>query len=202
MTDSTRTAREDLAFLRALTEDRGPLPWSAGAYSFAVGALFGLNLLAVWALRQSRVDLPLIWLWSWAPGTVVYLLAHLLIRRRGRGETIGPTLRMVGASWLAVHAMTLFIVLALMTAHAATGIAYEQIWPAIAWSLYGGAWTVAGLVRRDRWPFVIAAGSFAFALAGASQIAGNGLWLVLGLGAIWTFAVPGWLIMRQARRTR
>lgn len=199
MTDSTQAARDDLAFLRALTDDRGPLPWSAGAYCLAVGVIFGLNLLAIWILQLSGRAAPMMEVLAWAPGSLVYLVAHLLIRRRSRGESIGPTARMLGATWLAVHAMTLFMVLALLIAHAATGVGYVKIWPAIAWGLYGGAWTAAGLVRRQTWAFVTAAGSFAFALAIASQIDSIGLWLALGLGALWSFALPGVMILRQAR---
>ena len=106
---------------------------------------------------------------------------------------------MIGATWLAVQAMTLFIVLALLLAHAVTGVTYEAIWPVIAWALYGGAWIVAGVVKRQAWPAVIAAGCFVFVLLIASMLSKPSLLLVLGLAALWAFAAPGWLIMRQAR---
>jgi hypothetical protein len=49
MTDNARAARDDLAFMKELVEDRGTLPSILGAHLLAVGAPFGLNVIYAWA---------------------------------------------------------------------------------------------------------------------------------------------------------
>jgi hypothetical protein len=200
MIDSLTTAREDLAFLRAIAEDRGPLPTIFGAHLLAVGLPYGLNLVYIWAARAGYVAWPdalgnLVWI----PGTVVYLPLVLWLVFRGPKLVLGPTARVFGAAWCAVGVMTLVLVLVIIVATVRTGLTYHDVWPPISFALYGGSWTVIGLIRRRAIDVLIAVGCFATAVASAAFIGRPELWLALGVGLILFVAAPGASILRQGR---
>jgi len=68
MTDRAQSARSDLAFMKEVAEDRGPLPSILGAHLLAVGAPYGLNVIYAWAGMRGFVPWPEEWqVWSWAP---------------------------------------------------------------------------------------------------------------------------------------
>jgi hypothetical protein len=198
--DSVRSAREDLAFLKAVVEDRGPLPSVFGAHLLAIGLSYGANLLYIWAARAGYAPWPEAWMnWAWVPGTIPYLPVVLLLVIRGRRQVLGPTARVFGAAWIAMAAMTVSIVLVMMTASTRTGRQFHDVWPPIAFALYGGSWTVVGLIRRTLPDLVIAVGCFATAVVAAAFIGGPQVWLALGVGLLLFLAAPGAIIMRQAR---
>jgi hypothetical protein len=202
MTDSMRAAREDLAFLKAVAEDRGPLPGPFGWNLFAAGLVVGVNLIAFWAVTAARGGSPSLLnsLWSWGPGTVVYLPLSVMLYLRGRHVPLGPSARVFGAAWAAMLAMTLTILIGVVMARIATGKPFEEVWPAIAFGLYGGAWTVVGLTRRRLWILAVAIGCFLTAVACAALIEKPALYLALGVGVLLFFGAPGAVIMFQARR--
>jgi hypothetical protein len=200
MTDSVRAAREDLAFLKAVADDRGPLPALLGAHLLALGCCYGANLVYIWAARAGYVPWPEAWMnVAWIPGTIPYIPWVLVLTVRGRGEVLGPTARVFGAAWVAMALMTFTIVLVMMTAAARTGRSFHEVWPPIAFALYGGSWTVIGLIRRRLPDILIACGCFVTAIVSASVITRPELWLVLGLGLLLFIAAPGAAIVRQAR---
>ena len=89
----------------------------------------------------------------------------------------------------------------LVTAQAATGDpAIWMLWPPIVFILYGGAWTVAFMVRRSLQLVLVAAGCFATALAATALIKAPEAWLVLAAGTLLLVAGPGAVIIRRARR--
>jgi hypothetical protein len=200
MTDSTQAARSDLAFLRGVAEDRGPLPAAIGQNFLTIGLLYGLNVIAVWAGRSGLVPWPdNDVLWGWLPATLLYAPYSIYFSLRFRGAWSGPTLRAFTFAWLAVILMTVTIVAVIFTARAQTGVAYELLWPPIAMALYGGSWTIIGLVRRDAGDLLIAAGCFATAVTCAFLIGGPAMFLALGLGILLFLGGPGVRIMLKAR---
>ena len=196
MASTAQSARNDLAFMKSVIEDRGPLPWFFGAHLFAVGTIFGLNLLAgavvVWPSA----------IWSWLPATLVYVPVWFLINARSDYGAMGPSARVFGAVWMAVFLMTLTIVASLIVADIETRVTYALIWPSIACALYGGAWTVGALIRRRGWMALVALGCFATAIACAAFVGRPQMLLVLGVALLAVFAAPGLVLMRLARRSR
>src|SRR5262245_22814706 len=171
MSDQARAAREDLAFMRELAEDRGPLPSVLGAHMLAIGVPFGLNVIYAWAGMRGFVPWPADWqVWSFGPGTAVYLplLAFILLKSRHTPQ--GPSSRAFAAAWTGVGLMTWVIITILVVATPRTSPQIWTVWPALAVSLYGGAWTSISLVRRRYWGLAVAAGCFATAIACASLI--------------------------------
>jgi hypothetical protein len=200
MPDAIRTARDDLAFMRDLAEDRGPMPSILGAHMLAVGATFGLNVIYAWAGLRGLVPWAAEWeLWSWLPATIVYIPVMLFLFTRGRDIAQTPTGRAFAAAWTGVGIMTWVIVTVLGIAASHIGPLVWSVWPALAVSLYGGAWTTVSLVRRRYWGLAVAAGCFATALGCAMLIDTPELWLVMGLGLLLFLALPGALIMSKRR---
>ena len=196
MTDTAQSARNDLAFMKSVVEDRGPLPWFFGAHLFAVGVIFGLNLI---------VGSVVVWpsaIWSWLPATVLYAPTWFIINARSDYAAMGPSARVFGAVWMAVFLMTLTIVASLIVAQSGTGMTYGLIWPSIACALYGGAWMVGALIRRRGWMALVALTCFATAIACAALVGRPQMLLVLGAALLAVFAAPGLVLMRLAQRPR
>ncbi len=196
MTDAAQSARNDLAFMKTVVEDRGPLPWFFGAHLFAVGAIFGLNLL---------VGSLVVWpsaIWSWLPASILYVPVWFFINARSNYAAMGPSARVFGAVWMAVFLMTVTIVASLIVAQTGSGVAYGLIWPSIACALYGGAWLVGALIRRRIWMGLVALGCFATAIACAAYVGQPQMLLVLGIALLAVFAAPGLVLMRLAKRPR
>jgi hypothetical protein len=198
VTDSVQAARQELAFLKAVAEDRGPLPRWFGAHLFAVGAIFGLNLLVASAMAQAGV---IAWTssWTWLPSSVLYVPVWFIIHSRSNYAGMGPSARVFAAAWLAVMSMTFVIVACLVTAGSLTGVPYVLVWPAIACALYGGAWLVISVIRRQAWMWLVTAGCFVTALACAITIGQPGMLVALGVGLLAVFAAPGFVLMRKPK---
>ena len=169
--DRTAIARDDLAFMRALAEDSGPLPFQFGANLFVPGLLFGATTVLAWSILIGAVGLPLSWMdWLWIPAVLIYLPAHLLIRRRHPAAGWGPGKRIFDAAWTAMGMMSVAVLVSLVMARGRIDAPFLLLWPPIAFALYGGTWAMVGLIRRRRWYGVLAAGCFVTAVACASLI--------------------------------
>lgn len=202
MSDQMQAARADLAFLRAVVEDRGPFPRIVGEHMLAVGVLYGLNVIYAWAGKSGLAPWPSgnDSVWGWLPATVIHVIYSIPYSRRLHGVTPGPALKVFGVAWVAVVLMSAAIVGAIFAARARTGIAFEVIWPAVAVALYGGAWTIVGAARRNLGDFVVALGCFITAVICGALAGTPAIFLALGLGIVLFLGGPGLAIMLQARR--
>ena len=202
MTDPIQAIRSDLAFLKAVSEDRGPLPAQFGEHLLAIGLIYGLDFILIWGLFAGLVPrLPGDpWmLVSWLPATILYVPVNLVISRRAPGA-VGPSARVFIAAWGAMALMIWAAVAVVIIASARSGVPYYEVWPPIAFVLYGGAWSVAAIIRRERWHWLVAMGCFAVALMAAALVNSPGTWLVMSAGLLLLLAAPGAAIMRQARK--
>lgn len=198
MTDPARAAREDLAFMKEVVEDRGPLPWDFGAQLFLPGALYGLNAIYAWAGLSGLAPWPAGGMeLAWAPATAIYIPLCIWFSVRGFRQTWGPAARMFAAAWSSVGLMTLTIVAVVTVASYRMGVNYAAVWPAIAMSIYGGAWLVLGILRKRLWPVLVAMGCCLTAVAMASLADRNEAWLLMGIGLLLFMGLPGFLMMRS-----
>jgi hypothetical protein len=201
MTDSMRAAREDLAFLKAIAEDKGPLPTLIGAHMLAIGLPYGLNFILIWAIFAGLLPFwPREWISAtWIPGTIVYVPLSIFLHVRGSQYTAGPTARLFTAAWGAVGLTAIPIVAVMLIAQARTGLSFAILWPALSFVLYGGAWASLAIIRRKAWHGVVALGSYATALTSAWLIDHPGAWLVMAAGILLFLAAPGAAILWRLR---
>ena len=204
MSVDAQSARDDLAFLRSLVE-RGDGLRGWGESYLAAGLVYGGQML----LHVGQIV-------GWLPGagpamlliaggpTLVFLalLAWINARHRadrpsgGFGRAIGATFGAMGMANLALAAVI-------------GSVAWREhswiiwlIYPCAVFVLQGAAWLVAALVRRRGWMALVAAGWFVSGLAMGVMVTDIAAYiLIAGLG-IWTcMALPGWIMVRQARQS-
>lgn len=200
MTDDARAARDDLAFLKAVVDDRGPLPALLGWHLLLVGCAFAPNLTLVWAIFAGHVAWPAAWIGlTWLPGVALWLPGHLWLQRTSGRSTLGPSAQVFGAAWAAMGLMTVVTVALLVTAEFAGGLPVMSLWPALGFVLWGGAWSVVAINRRQPWVWGVALGSFAVAITCGVVVGRPEVWLVAAAGLMLSFAAPGLVIVRAAR---
>jgi hypothetical protein len=204
MNQTIDTARGDLAFLKALADDEYPLPGEFGAQLLAPGAIFGVTLLLMGAVRDQRVNWPASWFdWLWIPATALYALALLAIRlmRKGRPNW-GPNKRAFAAAWAGFGAMNVGAAIILVLARAPLGIPLliPLVLPTIGFILFGGTWAIIAQLGRNRWAALTATGCFATAAVAAVVTGTPYYWTVTGAGVLLWAALPGLLILIAARR--
>ncbi len=197
MNDQTQAAREDLAFLRGLVEDRGPLPGALGRHFAVIGVLYGLNVSAVWAGEIGLIPFPGDDGFSgWLPATILYVPYSLYLSYKARGTRPGPTVKAFAFAWASMVLMTGTIVASIVVAGLVTRSgAYLALWPALAVALYGGAWSIVSMVRRNLGDFLVAGGCFLSAILCAALVERPERYLVLGLAILFFLGGQGIRIM-------
>jgi hypothetical protein len=135
----------------------------------------------------------------WAPGAALYLLAYPILMLRGRRAVIGPSARAFAAAWCGVALMTAAAVAVTAAASLSLQRSFYEVWPALAFVLYGGAWAAVAVVRRRLGWGLVAGGCFATAIIAATLATQPASWLVFAVGLFAFVAGPGWAITRRAQ---
>ncbi|HEV7689975.1 MAG TPA: hypothetical protein VGO52_04105 [Hyphomonadaceae bacterium] len=202
MTDQARAAREDLAFMKELAEDRGPAPSHFGEQIFWPGLLYGLNIIYAWVGMTGAAPWPDNWyerfgFLAWGPATAVYLPLLIWFGFRGYYRSTGLAARMFTGAWSVAGFMCMTCIAVLIVASYKMKVNYAVVWPSIAMTIYGSAWLAQGILRRHLWLLLLAAGCCVTAVVMAFLVGQNEMWLVMGLGLLAFMALPGGLIMRR-----
>ena len=195
------TARDDLAYLRALVQGADSLPRSFGQGYMAAGLCYGVQFLMHgaqalgWAPDKGPAALAI----GLGP-TVVFLalLGLILIRDREQGAR--------GLAFRAVRSVFSAIGLANLAAAAVMGsVALRQhsltiwlIFPCIIMVFQGAAWLVAHALWRRSWFALVATGWFAAGVAAALVIGSSAAYLTIsGLAFLLLMLVPGVILSRR-----
>jgi hypothetical protein len=198
--DQATHARRDIAFIKAVAEDKGALPAALGWHLIAIGTIYGLDFIHLWAIFTGRAPWPeALQSVPWLPGVIAYLPANLVINLRARDMAWGPTARAFGAAWAAMALMIVPAVAVLLIGQLQAGHPFFMVWPALAFVLYGGAWVVVAIIRGGPWHWLTAAGCFGLALLCAVLIRDPAQWLVMAAGLFAFVALPGFFILRSGR---
>ncbi len=204
MSPDAQSARDDLAFLRAIAGgDETVQMRTFGEAYFAAGLIYGGQMLlhAAQAMGFLRGDS----LWGLAVGlgpSVLFapVLAAIIWRHR-KERLSGAVSRAVGGVFGAVGLANLFLIVVIGS------VAWRQhsvqtwlIYPCCVFVLQGLAWQFAFVMRRRVWFAAVAAGWFVCAVAMAVSIATVG-WFILfaGLGLWLCMALPGWVLLRASK---
>ncbi len=205
MTSPAQSARDDLAFMRALVASGDSLTRPFGEAYLAAGLIYGLQM--VLSAGQQMRWLPTSPAWFMVVGfgpTLIFLAVMAWILWRARGQSRGgAAARNVGM----VFACVGMVNLVLMGVVAAVAIREHNpmtwlIYPCAVFVLQGLAWLIAYCVRLRPWLAVVAVGWFVTALVMALLVDRAAYFILaagLGLGAC--MIVPGAVILRLARKT-
>ncbi len=195
------SARDDLAYLRALVEAPGSFQRSLGESYFAAGLCYGVQMLlhagqlAGWIPPGSAAGLTI----GFAP-TVVFLGLLVWIIRRHPAKPGGSVVaRAVGAVFGAVGLANLALIVVIgSVAWREQNLTIWLIFPCTVLILQGLAWMVVYALRRRLWFAVVAAGWFVTAIAMALAIKAPAAFIGIGgFGFLAFMLVPGWVMMRQ-----
>jgi hypothetical protein len=205
MSLKTPSAQDDLAFMRGLVDSAGGsgLPVAFGEGYFAAGLIYGLQTLSAFIQMAAHVsyfsDLSLIF--GIGPTLIfIVVLAWIIWRHRGEGQG-GVTARAMGATFgcLGLANFALICVIG-SVAYKEHSLIIWWIYPCVVLVTQGAAWLIAASLRRSGWQVLVALGWFAGAIA-AALVIDQPTWFVfvLTLCLFGLMAVPGFVMMRQAR---
>ncbi len=205
MTADAQSAREDLAFLKALVggnENAGMR--SLGESYFAGGLIYGGQMLlhAAQALGWLPQEGSLSLLISLGPTALFVPVLIWIIRRNRTNLPSGVVGRAVGTVFGSIGLANLFLILVVgAVAWREGSLATWLIYPCSVFVLQGTAWLFAYMMRRRAWLLLVAFGWFASAVAMAFSVMTSGYYILFaGLGLWLCMALPGWIVLRRDPR--
>lgn len=208
MKDPNESARDDLAFVRALMSETGQVQSSLGQALLAGGACFGVQCL-LQAIFANRSDIPTaVHLFVGISPTVIFIVAITWITIRDRGasqHSVGT--RAINAAFgggglAALTTALIFGYLAFQNRNMGTWLLH----PIMICVVQGVVWYTAYSVRRKGWFGLVAAGWFATSVALAYMLGLNDeriikpFLLLLSAALLGLMALPGWVMMRAGAR--
>lgn len=207
MAHDTEDQAVDIAWMRQLAQEGADAPMRGASALVAAGVIFGIASLAHWSVASGLVALePPAFSALWGVATVVFLLtlAVLALRRRRQGGVVTVANRASGAVWSGVGIGIFFlgISMAVVGARLGEGPGMAVIWllPSVIMVFYGLGWAVTAAMLKSRPLWWLAAGSF-LAAPLLAVLAGEAvLYLAYAAALFLLMALPGWLLMRGARR--
>jgi hypothetical protein len=201
MNDQMQTLRDDLAFLRDLTEDAGSGFGREAVVMIGVGVIFGVIDFVYWLIFSGRLATPpWVGAWLWAFGLVLFFVTLPFVRARLPAPT-GTAARATAAAWGGIGMSLLAAGLGLLLGAWRTGLPNLVLWvfPTVLFTLYGAAWVVAFAAKRKAWFAGVALACFVEAVAVGALMGSPDQFLALSLGLFALLAAPGFAVLRAAR---
>ncbi|MBW8814971.1 MAG: hypothetical protein JF588_16240 [Caulobacterales bacterium] len=197
------SARDDLAFLRALVDPPGTGFQRRFGETYAwCGACYGTQMVLHGLQYLGLVDGALAGLLIGLGPTVVFVSALPFILRRHRASPGASAIsRAVGAVFSAVGVANLVLVVAIGSlAWRERSLTIWLLYPTTVVILQGAAWMVVYALRRRLWLAAVAIGWFATGIGMALAIKSFGALIpIAGFGFFAFMCAPGLFLMRQNR---
>jgi len=195
----------DIAWMRALAQEGASAPLRGGSILMAAGLIFGVASIVHWAgvsgLTGLRDEgLGLVWL-----GATVVFLAVLIVGsvRRGKDGVHTAANRASAVAWSSVG-WGIFATFASVGVAASrlgqAGLLLLALVPSIVMVFYGMGWAVSATMTRSRPLWGLAICSFIAAPLLASLSGLDIQYLGYGVCLFLLMALPGFLLMRAAKR--
>ena len=204
MTMNADTARDDLAFMRALVSEDRNYERGFGLVYGAAGVLYGLQCLINGWMLMAAVSAPAaVWMALGTVPTVLFVFVIIYNFWQRRGQPAFGT----GASKRALNGAFAGGGLANLVLAALFGwVAYARedwtIWflyPVVVAALQGAIWYAATVIRRRFWTGVTATGWFASTVVLGLLIDDTNAYIMaLGVVLLLCMALPGHLIIRSS----
>lgn len=200
MKDNLDSARDDLAFVRALVSEGGQAQGSLGEALLAGGLCYGVQCFLQWGLLVSKWSAPpLVPLAAGVLPTVIFLMLVIRLTIRDRkASQHGISTRAMNAAFGGAG------LAALVTAVIFGTMAYKYqnitIWlfhPIMICVVQATVWYIAYAIRRRGWIGLVSGGWFAGALLLTMIIEHHWFVLMMGVILLLLMALPGWALMRN-----
>jgi hypothetical protein len=203
--NETQQAHADLAFMKALAEEarRSQLP--GGAIFLAAGLLYGLQCLVHWTQIVGITQFSDTFMLGFVIAiTVAFVIALAVVIWRDRKMVQrGVGTRALNAAFGGAGLANL--VLCSVFGLVAWRERSQTIWllyPVTTSVLFGAAWYVAYMMRKRLWLASVSVGWYATAVGLGLLISSDDIAayvLLLGVALLLLMALPGGVMMRQAR---
>jgi hypothetical protein len=200
MTNTTKTAEEDLAFLRQLAHAGQQAPLMAGPYLIAGGAWFSAASIVQWPLLRNLLGLTFEQaILAWLVGAAGFAIHLALLVRRDRHRVANSANRVVNAAWMGVGLgiFAFWLGVAAMAWQRSDAFLMNTISLQVL-TVYGIAWIIAGTATGQGW--MKATAFFALLTAPVlGMFVGTGQeYLIYAIALVLTAIVPGVRLSRQA----
>ncbi len=202
MTDPAQSARDDLAFVRALVSEGGKVQASLGEALLAGGLCYSVQCFAQWGIYISGWQAPtLVHLTAGFLPSLVFIGLIIWLSRRNRDAAPhGMASRALNAAFgsSGLAAMTTAVIFGYL-AWRYQDMGIFLFHPLMIAVVQGAVWYVAFAIRRRGWLGLVSAGWFVAAMLGALTIDRMELFILLiGVALFLLMALPGWILMRSA----
>jgi len=207
MTENTEDPAADIAWMRRLAEEGADAPMEGASILMSAGLIYGAASLFHWAqisgvFPTSGLAIGIGWLA--ASGLFLLTLFVVLSRLKSKGGVMTASNRASGTVWSALG----WGIFALFLSMAAVGWRTGEQGALLAMSLsssvimvfYGIGWAVTAAMHRSRRLWGLAIGSFAAAPLLALLTGRDDQYLAYAAALFLLMAMPGFLLMRGARR--
>ena len=206
MTENTEDPAADIAWMRRLAEEGAQAPMRGNSLLMFGGLLYGLASLFHWAIIVGLVPLAENQIWiGWIAATVAYwiILAVTIPRLRRAGVSTTAN-RAAGIAWSGMGwgIFAMFVAMSVLGWRLADEVALEAMFaliPSIIMVFYGVGWAVHAEMQRSRKLWVLSFASFAAAPLLALFAGQAEQYLAYAAALFLLMALPGWMLMRQAR---
>ncbi|CAI9120913.1 hypothetical protein [Brytella acorum] len=192
--------QDDLAFMRSMAEAGQRVPLSAGPYLVFGGIVFGGTSLLCYALFAAGMGGNTL-LWMWIASLIVFGAGFPLVHRAAKTQPQSRANDTLGMVWTAIGWVIFACFLAALASQYFYGAADAwALFPSLVLALYGAGWVVTARVSRIMWLNSVAVGGFAMAVLIVPFERHAFLFVIYGLAILLLSALPGWQLMREARR--
>ncbi|WP_298159367.1 hypothetical protein [Brevundimonas sp.] len=197
----------DIAWLRTLAAESARTPYRGGSAMVSAGLIYGAASLLQWAALTGLVsrDLTANGV-QWLVATVLFLatLPILIWRMKGAAGVRTTANRVVSTVWGCVgwSIFVLFACMAIRDARLGGGVDVGAFWlvPSIIMVFYALGWAVTASLYGNGRLWWLSIGSFVAAAALAALTGDAGLYLGYAVALFLLMALPGYLLMRVAKR--
>jgi hypothetical protein len=202
MNSENHSARDDLAFLRALAEGGGESQRGTGMALVAGGLLYGLQCFVAGAQAYGWLHLGDVAMTAFSIAiTVVFLVAISWMSWLGRNAPRGGVVaRALSAAFASAGTATLSMLCVFASvALRDKSLTVWLLYPCAVFALQGAAWMVAWMLRRRAWLGVVALGWLVSAVVLAQTIDTPLYPMIAGVALVLFMAVPGAIMMRPTQ---
>ncbi|MFS2318809.1 hypothetical protein RMQ97_12795 [Maricaulis sp. D1M11] len=201
MSDDLETARDDLAFLRALAETPSQPNKTMGLALFSAGLIYSVQALVQWAAWAGYVALPGPFYLAFviSCSLVFFIVLGVIIWRNRKKGSKSVSARAYESAFEAAGIANLAIVsffIVVTIRQRDPGIWYYYT-PTI-FAVQAGAWFAGFRLRKRLWLGLVSAGWITAAIGLGLTAHTPTYVLIIAVALFALLAVPGWIIMRLA----
>ncbi len=207
MSDTQRSPEADLAFLRSIVEGGGKghmtlgVAYLAGGLLYGTQCLFHVGQIQGWARWPDLANLVFV---ASITAAMIAILIWATIQDR-KIDKAGPVVtRTLNAAFSATGMANLAVILIFGVGAARDrDFAVWLYYPAVVFALQSAAWFVAFSLKKKAWMMAVGLGGWVTAVALGLLVRRPEAYLGVCTAALFLlFALPGWIMVRDARRLR